>query len=65
MNQFAGVRNAKEFVISEIAEQAHLEGVPLSEIEPKMLYLSEAERTLPDIEDVSEIIHRKCNDQEY
>jgi len=65
MNQFAGVRGAKEFLVAQIAEQAHLEGVPLSEIERKMLYFSEAERTLPEIATVSEIFDREYDDQEY
>jgi hypothetical protein len=48
MNQFAGVRNAKEFLIAQIAEQAHLEGVPLSETERKMLDFSQTEGTFPE-----------------
>jgi len=65
MNQFAGVRDAKEFLIAQIAEQAHLEGVPFSEIERKMLYFSETEWTLPDIAKVSEMFHREYDDQEF
>ena len=65
MNQFAGVRDAKEFLIAKIAEQAHLEGVPLSEIERKVLYFSETEWTPPDIAKVSEAFHREYDDKEY
>ena len=36
------VREAKEFLASQIAEEAQREGTPLCEIERKMLYFSEA-----------------------
>jgi len=41
MNQFSQSRDAKEFLIARIVREAQIEGVPLSEIERKMLYFSE------------------------
>ena len=35
------VREAKDFLVRETAEQARLEGVPLSEIEKRMMYFTE------------------------
>ena len=43
MNYFHSIREAKDFIISRIVEEAQREGVPLSELERKMLYFSEGE----------------------
>ena len=43
MNCFNSIREAKDFLVSSIVEEAQREGVPLSELERKMLYFSEAE----------------------
>ena len=40
MNNFHGTREAKDFVISRIIEEAQREGAPLSEPERRMLYIS-------------------------
>ena len=42
MARFENAREAKEFLISRIAEQAQRDGEPLSEIERKELYFSES-----------------------
>lgn len=42
MMAFHNAREAKEFLISKIVAEAQLEGIPLSEIERKMLYFSES-----------------------
>jgi hypothetical protein len=65
MNQFASIRDAKEFVVARIVEEAASEGVPLSEIERKMLYFSETDWTLPDFSEVSDAFHREYDDREY
>ena len=65
MAQFAGVRDAKEFLVAKIVEEARKEGVPLSDIERKMLYFSETGWTLPDIEHVRDAFHRQYDDQDY
>ena len=54
MTRFASAREAKEFLVAKIAEEAQREGVPLSEVERKMLYFTETAWTLPDIMEVNE-----------
>jgi len=41
MNPFQSAREAKEFLISRIVEEAQRENIVLSESERKMLYFSE------------------------
>jgi hypothetical protein len=41
MNTFHSAREAKEFLISKIVEEAQLDTVPLSEIERRMMYFTE------------------------
>ena len=54
MNAFHSGREAEEFLIFKIVEEARQENLPLSEIERKMLYFTESGWTLPDIMMVSE-----------
>ena len=35
------VREAKDFLVQQMAEQAQMEGVPLSELEKRMIYFTE------------------------
>jgi hypothetical protein len=65
MGRFHSAREAKEFLISRIVEEAMRENVPLSEIERKMLYFSETDWTLPDITDVSDQFDREYDQDEY
>lgn len=65
MNHFLSAREAKEFLVSRIVEEARRENVPLSEIERKMLYFSETFWTLPDIMDVNDQFEREYDDREY
>ena len=58
-------REAKEFLISKIVEQAQQEQVSLSEIERKMLYYTESGWTLPDIADVSDDFDREYDQTDY
>ncbi|HXW90811.1 MAG TPA: hypothetical protein VEK33_09720 [Terriglobales bacterium] len=53
MNCFGSAREAKEFLISRIVEEAQRESVVLSEPERKMLYFSETGWTLPDMSTVA------------
>jgi hypothetical protein len=55
-------QQAKEFLVSQILEQARRENVPLSEIERKMLYFTETEETLPQ---VNEQFERDYDDSAY
>jgi hypothetical protein len=65
MSRFAGGREAKEFLVARIVAEAQREGVSLSEIERKMLYFSETDWTLPDIDKVSEAFERQYDNDEY
>src|ERR1700730_5260059 len=64
-NRYAQSRDAKEFLIARIVREAQIEGVPLSEVERKMLYFSETHWTLPDIWDVNDAFGREYNSDEY
>jgi len=65
MGQFHSAREAKEFLISRIVEEAKHENVAFSEVERKMLYFSETDWTLPDIMEINEQFDRECNQDEY
>lgn len=58
-------RDAKEYLIGRISAQADEDGVPLSDIERKMLYFSETDWTLPNMTVVSEDFSRNYNEKEY
>jgi hypothetical protein len=45
MHPFSNDREALDFIASQIADQARRDGVPLSDVERKMLYFSETERS--------------------
>jgi hypothetical protein len=65
MTRFASTREAKEFLVAKIAEEAQREGIPLSEVERKMLHFTETAWTLPDIMEVNEQFDREYNAAEY
>jgi|ERR1700680_693031 hypothetical protein len=65
MAAFQSEREAKEFLVSRIVEEAKCENVPLSDVERKMLYFSETNWTLPDIASVSEDFDRDYDQDEY
>jgi hypothetical protein len=65
MTAFQSARDAKEFLIARIVEEAKRENIPLSEVERKMLYFSETHWTLPDITSVSEQFDHEYNQDEY
>lgn len=65
MNRFSGAREAKEFLVSRIVQEAQQEGVSLSEVECKMLYFAETAWTLPDIMEVSDEFDRTYDQGEY
>ena len=65
MTAFQSARDAKEFLIGRIVEEAKRENIPLSEVERKMLYFSETHCTLPDIASVSEKFDHEYNQDEY
>ena len=65
MTVFQSARDAKEFLIARIVEEAKREDISLSEVERKMLYFSETHSTLPDIASVSEKFDHEYNQDEY
>ena len=62
---FANGRDAKEFIIGRIVEEARRENVPLSEVERKMLYSSETAWTLPDMATVHDAFDREYDQAKY
>ena len=65
MPSFPSAKEAKEFLVAQIVDEARREGVPLSEIERKMLYFSEGFWTLPDIMKVNEEFDQEYDSDEY
>ncbi len=62
---FPSAREAKEFLVSKIVAESQREGVPLSEVERKMLYFSETAWTLPDMAAVNGAFDREYSQAEY
>jgi hypothetical protein len=62
---FASSREAKEFLISKIVEEAQRENISLSDTERKMLYFSETAWSLPNIYEVNEAFERNYSQPEY
>ena len=58
-------QRGKEFLISQILEEAEREDVTLSEIERKMLQFTETEESLPDIYDVNDQFEREYDTAKY
>ena len=65
MQQFDSGREAKEYLISRIVQEAEREKVPLTETERKMMYFSETAWTLPDIWEVNEAFEQKYDQTSY
>lgn len=62
---FLTEKDAKEFLVSEIVNEAVRKGNPLSEIERKMLYFTESGWTLSDMDDVAATFDRDYSQPEY
>ncbi len=65
MQRFASPREAKEFLIARIVSQAEHDGVPLSEVERKMLYFSETGWAPADMAAVNEEFERNYDQSEF
>jgi hypothetical protein len=65
MDQFSDAREAKEFLVSRIVQEAQQEGVSLSEAERKMLYFTETAWTLPDMMEVADEFDRNYDQGDY
>jgi hypothetical protein len=62
---FFDAKSAKTYLVGQIVAQAKRDNIPLSETEEKMLYFSETDWTLPDIQEVSEAFERESNSVEF
>ena len=62
---FKTIKEAKDFLAGSIAAEAKRAGVPLSEVERKMLYFSETDWTLPDMATVNAEFDLDCDENEY
>jgi hypothetical protein len=63
--RFDTVREAEDYLVKRIADEAEREGTPLSEVERKMLYFTESGWTLPDMKEVSAEFDRSYVQEEY
>jgi len=64
-NKTRTIRKALEFLADAITAEAERTGIPLSEVEQKMLYFSETAWTLPNILEINEEFERSYNTDEY
>lgn len=65
MSTFSSSREAKEFLITRIFEEARRTGTPLSELERQMLWFTETEPTPIDVYAVNEAFVREYDTAEY
>jgi hypothetical protein len=65
MAGFHSAKDAKQFLVAIITNEAERENVPLSDVERKMLYFSETGWTLPDIMDVADEFESTYDDKSY
>lgn len=63
--QFRTIREAKGYLAGRIAEEAERDGIPLTEVERKMLYFTETGWTLPEMKQVSSEFDRDYDQGEY
>jgi hypothetical protein len=59
------VREAKDFLVGQTAEQASLEAVPLSELEKRMMYFTESGYVPEDPIKLNEEFEAECDTDEY
>jgi hypothetical protein len=59
------VREAKDFLVEQTAEQAQLEGVPLSDLEKRMMYFTESGYVPEDPIALNEEFEAQYDTQEY
>ena len=65
VTDFRTVKDAKDFLVNRIVAQAQRENVPLSEVERKMLYWSDADMMLPDMRKFSDEFDRDYDQNKY
>ena len=59
------VREAKDFLVAQTAEQAALEGVPLSDLEKRMMYFTESPDAVEDPSKLNEEFEAQYDSEEY
>jgi hypothetical protein len=59
------VREAKDFLVAQAAEQAALEGVPLSGLEKRMMYFTESGYVPEDPIKLNEEFEAECDTSDY
>jgi hypothetical protein len=59
------VREAKDFLVSQTAEQAALEGVPLSDLEKRMMYFTEGPDAVEDPVKLNDEFEAQYGSEEY
>jgi len=59
------VREAKDFLVMQTAEQAALEGLPLSDLERRMMYFTESKQALEDPATLNEEFEARYNTPEF
>lgn len=59
------VREAKDFLVQQTAEQASLEGVPLSDLEKRMMYFTESGYVPEDPIKLNDEFEAEYNTAEY
>jgi hypothetical protein len=62
---FSSGREAKEYLVAKIVQEAEHEGIPLSETERKMMYFTETAWTLPDIWEVNKTFEKNYDQPTY
>ena len=65
VKEFRTDKQALDFIAGCIAREAEKEGVPLTEVERRMLYFSETDWTLPDMAEVSAEFDRDYDQKQY
>ncbi len=59
------IREAKDFLVSQTAEQAALESVPLSDLEKRMMYFTESGYVPEDPIKLNEEFEAECDTDDY
>jgi hypothetical protein len=59
------VREAKDFLVTQTAEQAALEGVPLSNLEKRMMYFTESDDAVEDPGQLNDEFEAKYDSRIY
>jgi hypothetical protein len=59
------IREAKDFLVTQAAKQATLEGAPLSDLEKRMMYFTESDGAIEEPSKLNEEFVVQCDSQEY